>query len=545
MIEQSHRPLTPSGTGELDRLQQRANAQRYRHHSARTLDRWQNTRANIGSPIRSINRLPARFLLHAVVALVLPLAVALSQVQPKVLLPEQQSAMPLDNGDFTVPVSPLSLDGHTHVGDAPLTDEGELPMPLSLTSRSAALAPVVVPATVAGDRILLRNGPGTNYDAVGRMSSGTPIQVIGRRDDWYEVRESVDKPVYWVAGELLNLPDSAIYTLFEVQDSDVPPPPPPKVGQVNETGLQLRDGPGTNYVPLAKLNAGVQVDLLERYQDWYHIGVPGGADGWVKSQYVNTDGNMINRLLEAEAIPDANPAMVGVIVESAVNLRQGPDSKYPKVAGVAKGTQVDLIGKNGDWYKVKLPGGSVAWVFNDFLSASAHVARRVPVTKDFPALPARPKVTLASRSGTTASRTGGSRVSGPDVSSIPASGDVASYAVQFSGSRYVWGGASPSGFDCSGLTMYVYRKFGVSLPHSAAGQFSGRYGAIIRSMDQLAPGDLVFFANTAGPGITHVALYIGGGRVIHAMTPRMGVQVSDITSSYWIKHYYGGLRVSR
>lgn len=542
MIEQSHRPLPPTGTGELDRLQQRANAHRSRHRSARSLDRWQQTRANLGSPFRSVNRLPARFLLHAVVALVLPLAVALSQIQPKVLLPEQQPAAPQSNGDFTVPVAPLSLDGHTHVGDAPLTDEGELPMPLSLTSRSAALAPVVVQASIAAERILLRNGPGTNYDAIGRMSSGTPVQVIGRRGDWYQVRESVDKPVFWVSGELLDLPDSAIYTLFEVQDSDVPPPPPPKVGQVSETGLQLRDGPGTNYVPLAKLTAGVQVDLLERYQDWYHIGVPGGADGWVKSQYVSTDEGVIKRLLEAESIPDANPAMVGVIVESAVNLRQGPDSKYPKVSGVAKGTQVDLLGKYGDWYKIKLPGGSSAWVFHDFLSATAHVARRIPTTKDFPALPTRPRVTVASGRTTTASS---SRASGPDVSSIPASGDVASYAVQFAGSRYVWGGASPSGFDCSGLTMYVYRKFGVSLPHSAAGQFSSRYGAIIRSMDQLAPGDLVFFANTAGPGITHVALYIGGGRVIHAMTPRMGVQVSDITSSYWVKHYYGGLRVGR
>lgn len=539
MIEQSQRPLLPSSAGELDRLQQRANKRRSQHrNSTGALSSWNRARATFGSPIRSVKQLPARFLLHALVALVLPLAVALSQLQPAVLLPTSQPTVPEANGDFIAPVAPpLSLDGHTHAGDAPLSDEGELPMPLSLTSRSAALAPVVVPATIAGERIMLRGGPGTNYDAVTRMSAGTEIQVIGRRGDWYQIRESVDKPVYWVSGELLNLPETAIYTLFEVQDSEVPAPPPPKVGQVRETGLQLRDGPGTNYVPMAKLQAGIQVDLLERYQDWFHIGIPGGADGWVKGEFITLSDGMINRLLEAETIPDPNPAMVGVISESSVNLRQGPDSKYPKVGVSDAGMQVDLLGKHGDWYKVKLSSGTAAWVFSDFLRTSAHVARRVPVTKDFPALPSRPRTTVA------ASKT--TRAAGPDVSSIPASGDVASYAVQFAGSRYVWGGASPSGFDCSGLTQYVYRKFGVSLPHSAAGQYSSRYGAIIRSMDQLAPGDLVFFANTAGPGITHVALYIGGGRVIHAMTPRMGVQVSSLGERYWQSHYYGALRVSR
>ncbi len=68
--------------------------------------------------------------------------------------------------------------------------------------------------------------------------------------------------------------------------------------------------------------------------------------------------------------------------------------------------------------------------------------------------------------------------------------------MRFAGSRYRYGGASPSGFDCSGFTSYVYRQYGVSLPHSSAGQFNTRYGASVGSMDNLAPGDLVFFAGT-------------------------------------------------
>jgi len=63
-------------------------------------------------------------------------------------------------------------------------------------------------------------------------------------------------------------------------------------------------------------------------------------------------------------------------------------------------------------------------------------------------------------------------------------------------------------------------------------------------MDNLKPGDLVFFAGTAGPGISHVAIYIGGGQVVHAMTPSYGVQISNIFSSYWVNHFYGGVRVT-
>lgn len=536
MIEQSSLPMPSSDPGDLDVLQQRANRHRQRHsRTSRTLTaQWQQVSTTLGSPARSLTQLPARFLLHVIVALVLPMAVLLSQFdfsQPVVV---SQPVSSSSDSDIVAPIAPLDLNAEGVVGDAPLDDNGDIPVPLSLVSRSEALAPVVINATIAGERINLRNGPGTAYDEVGHMSADVPVQVIGRDHDgnWFQVRESGNKPIYWVAAELLSLPDGGSDQLLEVSPDQIAPPPPPKIATVAEDGLSLRDGPGTNYVAMSKLQAGAQLDLLERYQEWFHVGIPGGADGWVKGEFLAIAAGINERLLAAETVPDPNPALVGMIAENLVNLRKGPDSKYAKVGGINGGTRVDLIGKYKDWFQVKLDNGSKAWIFNDLLSVTERVARRLPVSKDFPALPV-------------AARARGPGASA-NLANIPASGDVANYAKQFVGSRYTYGGSGPRGFDCSGLTSYVYNKYGVNLPHNAAAQFNTAYGASVGSMDNLKPGDLVFFKGTGGRrGISHVALFIGGGRVVHAMTPRYGVQVSNVYDSYWVKHYYGGIRPNR
>ena len=111
-------------------------------------------------------------------------------------------------------------------------------------------------------------------------------------------------------------------------------------------------------------------------------------------------------------------------------------------------------------------------------------------------------------------------------------GGVVGIAMQYLGVPYVYGGASPSGFDCSGLVMYVFAQIGVSLPHNAAAQYG--YGMPV-SRDQLQPGDLVFFN-----GLGHEGIYIGGGQFIHA--PHTGDVVKISSLSGWYSSTYVGAR---
>jgi cell wall-associated NlpC family hydrolase len=126
----------------------------------------------------------------------------------------------------------------------------------------------------------------------------------------------------------------------------------------------------------------------------------------------------------------------------------------------------------------------------------------------------------------------------PSVAAPPPSkyGGVVGIAMQYLGIPYVWGGASPSGFDCSGFAMYVYAQVGISLPHNAAMQY-GSVGVPV-SRDDLQAGDLVFF-----DGLGHMGIYIGGGQFIHAPHTGDVVKISSLYDSWYASTYYGAKRV--
>ena len=108
--------------------------------------------------------------------------------------------------------------------------------------------------------------------------------------------------------------------------------------------------------------------------------------------------------------------------------------------------------------------------------------------------------------------------------------------MSYLGTPYVWGGAAPGGFDCSGLVMYSFAQLGISLPHSSYAQFN--YGVPVAYSD-LQPGDLVFF-----DGLGHVGLYIGGGEYVDAPYTGAVVRVDSLNDGWAVSHYSGARRIT-
>lgn len=118
---------------------------------------------------------------------------------------------------------------------------------------------------------------------------------------------------------------------------------------------------------------------------------------------------------------------------------------------------------------------------------------------------------------------------------VPSDRDaLVTYARRFVGTPYRWGGAGPGGFDCSGLTSYVYAKFGVRMAHYTGAQF-GAYRKVARG--RLRPGDLVFF-----DGVGHTGIYVGKGRFIHATHSGDHVRVSRLSEGWYARRYSGAVR---
>jgi cell wall-associated NlpC family hydrolase len=116
---------------------------------------------------------------------------------------------------------------------------------------------------------------------------------------------------------------------------------------------------------------------------------------------------------------------------------------------------------------------------------------------------------------------------------------VAELAEQYVGSRYRWGGTSPAGFDCTGFVLFIYSQVGIDLPHNEAGQLAS--GERVDA-DALEPGDVLVFANTYRRGLSHVGIYLGEGRFVHAVDEAHGVTVSNLWDGYWSPRLVGASR---
>jgi cell wall-associated NlpC family hydrolase len=302
-------------------------------------------------------------------------------------------------------------------------------------------------------------------------------------------------------------------------------------------------------------------DSLDSLARKYHVSIKDIAH----ANCITTNALLINgkKLLipdpPKQVIKPAKMDVPGAILGNRIIVHMGPNEKYRLLTLVDFGTPLTVTNRKGAWFQVRLRNGTTGWVLGKYVTCGTpeHIAKALEF---FP--PQKPeqivrharddrhiKIALhrSKRHVRVAERHSEHRryamaVSWRFLKHRPSDNahtsshrGVIGLALACRGIPYRWAGTSRSGFDCSGFTRYVFRKKGIDLPHNAAEQFEE--GKRVKRSN-IKPGDLVFF-HTCGRGVSHVGIYIGHGKFVHASSGGGEVRVDTLRSGYYHNRLVG------
>mgnify|MGYP003303805286 CR=1 FL=1 len=224
----------------------------------------------------------------------------------------------------------------------------------------------------------------------------------------------------------------------------------------------------------------------------------------------------------------------GRVIPGVAYLRSGPGTEYSIVSSGFKGKDYDVIGIYNGWYKL-LKDDATCYIRSDLMTLS-EIPYQNDASDEIPAF-----YYLGMEIGEiTFEETEPVAVAAPGGYYAPISGgSLLAEAEKYIGTPYVFGGTSPEGFDCSGLVYYALAQLGYPAARTAADQIN--MGRPIERED-LRAGDLVFFENTYTSGVSHVGIYAGGNKFLHAPNEGASVSYSSL-SGYWAEHYCGARRL--
>ena len=350
-------------------------------------------------------------------------------------------------------------------------------------------------ATVNATSLNVRSGASTSYSVITKLSKGTVVDVIESASNGWKKIKTSNGTTGWVSGQYLT------NGVVNQPSTDNSTSQSSYKATVNATSLNVRSGNSTSYSVITKLSKGTVVDVIESASNgWKKIKTSNGTTGWVSGQYLTT--GVVNQPSTDNSTSQSS--YKATVNATSLNVRSGASTSYSVITKLPKGTVVDVIesASNG-WKKIKTSNGTTGWVSGQYLTTGVV-----------------------------------SQPSTPSTNKVQAVVDLAHKQI---GKPYVWGAEGPNSFDCSGLTYYVYKNAaGITLPRNSRSQY-GAGKAVSKS--NLQPGDLIFSSTDGTGNITHVAIYVGNGQMIHA--PRSGKNVEKVSmnTSYWNKAYVGARRI--
>ena len=259
------------------------------------------------------------------------------------------------------------------------------------------------------------------------------------------------------------------------------------IADVESGNLNIRAVAAEDGKLVGKLPKNAACEVIDSDGTWAHI-KSGEVEGYVSEEYLLT-GIPAKRKAEELATTMAR------VTTDSLKVRAEANTDSEVITLVPNGERLEVIEVEGDWVKVGLDDQEV-YVSADYVEVSSELSTAITMTE---------------------------LLYGQGVSDVRV--DICQYAKEFLGNPYVWGGTSlTKGADCSGFVLSIFKKYGVSLPHSSRAQ--ANCGTTIK-VSEAQPGDLIFYGN--GKTINHVAIYIGGGQVIHASSPKTGIRISNVS----------------
>ncbi len=416
------------------------------------------------------------------------------------------------------------------------------------------------------ETLKLRKAPSTSSEILDLLDYNEKLEITGEEGEWYSVVHEgtagyVSKQYMRVEEEeetQTNTQVSETVATTEVENvlentttNTTTETTSAEVTQPEETTTPtqnvLKEDTQISILPLIQASKigtekkGTSVEIITTAGNWCYIATE-NLNGWVRQDALETETPQTTTPEETTPTTEETPATTEqetaieettmYVTGSSVYVRSGPGTNYEIVTSLIRGNSVKAVAETSQWYKVEV-NGQTGYISKSLVSTT------------------RPETTSR---GTETSRTQDEE---EQVSSTPQEENtqveqtvvqtstgqqIVDYAKNYLGCKYVYGGSGPNTFDCSGFTMYVYQKFGVTLSHSARAQ--SKVGTAVEK-ENLQLGDLVFFKDyETMDGIGHCGIYIGDGNFIHASSGTgYCVKISTLLSGSYATRYETARRV--
>ena len=326
--------------------------------------------------------------------------------------------------------------------------------------------------------------------------------------------------------------------------------------------VNIRSKPDQESEVVGKLYPGCAADILETEGDWVRIH-SGKVDGYIKSEFLAIG-------TEAEKLIDKVASKFVIVNTETLRVREGQGTDTDIVALIPQGEKYYITKEYDEWIEILIDADDTGegtleqitgFVSRDLVIPDVEFKYAISIEEEKAKLEAEEKAKKAeadrleklaqeqeerrqreaaeksqaqnnaeksesSRNNSSTGSSSGSNYADSSSGSSSSGSEVAGYALNFVGNPYVYGGTSlTGGTDCSGFVQSIYSHFGYNISRTSSSQSQSAGKEV--SLSSLQAGDLIFYRNSSG-NVSHVALYIGGGRVVHASNPRDGIKTSNV-----------------